>query len=345
MFKEYERCHQDILAYNTEDTEDISVTESHYFSSLSILNDAIKRRALAMENTEPEMPETNKRLSTTASYNKKVVLAATKAALQCLYLEVRCYLIVTLSVVWYGGVNRRPSNTVGNARRRCRDIQKRLTYEDYTMLAGKIITLFPKETAATYFTRPIRKRDSYNGKSVAARGKLVDKVRNYLFQSGECKRKYLNTTENSKVKLSEAEVERRRICNSSAGRPQKDFEECSERSKRRKTQDLRSSTGTLELTYAAEMKLRSEGNIQAAKVLAEIVKSPDSAKNYIKKDDVKITKLTEDKALSLITNAKLTKYQYNIIRSNALEENCPLCGGRLNGDVIVVVLSSGGADF
>lgn len=117
---------------------------------------------------------------------------------------------------------------------------------------------------------------------------------------------------------------RQRISSDSVGRPEKVFVECSDRSKRRKTQELRSNNETVELTYAAEMKLRSEGNVHAAKVLADIIQNPD-ASNYIKKDsDRKIAKLTEDKALSLLINARLTKYQYNIIRSNALEENCPL---------------------
>lgn len=109
----------------------------------------------------------------------------------------------------------------------------------------------------------------------------------------------------------------------SSGRPKIDFENCSDRSKRRKTLDLRNNNGLMELTYAAQMKLRSEGNIQAAKILSEIVKSgPESIKNYVKRNEV--AKLTEDKALSVITGARLTKFQYNIIRSNALEENCSL---------------------
>ncbi|KAL4710274.1 hypothetical protein ACJJTC_003554 [Scirpophaga incertulas] len=62
-------------------------------------------------------------------------------------------------------------------------INKRLSYEDYNILTGKIITLFPKETAGTYFTRPIKKKFSTTGKSIPARGKLIDKVRNFLFQS------------------------------------------------------------------------------------------------------------------------------------------------------------------
>ncbi|KAL4705891.1 hypothetical protein ACJJTC_017473 [Scirpophaga incertulas] len=86
-------------------------------------------------------------------------------------------------------------------------VNKRLTYDDYTVLSGKIITLFPKESAATYFTRPIKKSDSFIGKSVPAKGKLIDRVRNLLFQSGERKRKCsTNNTEN-------IEIKRKRIIN------------------------------------------------------------------------------------------------------------------------------------
>lgn len=70
------------------------------------------------------------------------------------------------------------------------------------------------------------------------------------------------------------------------------------------------------------MNLRSEGSVQAVKVLFEIVKSgPEYIKKYVRPNERKVAKLTEDKALSLIIDARLTKFQYNIIRSNALEEN------------------------
>ncbi|KAJ8728950.1 hypothetical protein PYW07_006646 [Mythimna separata] len=78
-------------------------------------------------------------------------------------------------------------------------VNKRLTYDDYTILSGKIITLFPQETASTYFTRPIKKVDSHRGKSIAAKGKLIDRVRNLLFQSGERKRKSENNSETLEI--------------------------------------------------------------------------------------------------------------------------------------------------
>ena len=71
------------------------------------------------------------------------------------------------------------------------------------------------------------------------------------------------------------------------------------------------------------MKFRTEDNRQAAKILCDIVSS-DAVKTYINKNNVKIVRLTEDKALFLITNARFTKYEYNVIKSNALEANCQL---------------------
>ena len=44
------------------------------------------------------------------------------------------------------------------------------------------------------------------------------------------------------------------------------FEDSSERSKRRKSQELRANYSAEELTYAAQMKIRESGNIDAANI-------------------------------------------------------------------------------
>ncbi|KAG5890061.1 hypothetical protein JTB14_020306 [Gonioctena quinquepunctata] len=73
------------------------------------------------------------------------------------------------------------------------------------------------------------------------------------------------------------------------------------------------------------MKLRADGNVAAAKISDDITNiGPECATSYIKVGEVRNNRLTEDKALSLLTEAKLTKFQYNIIRSNASEESCNL---------------------
>ncbi|KAL4716927.1 hypothetical protein ACJJTC_012738 [Scirpophaga incertulas] len=101
------------------------------------------------------------------------------------------------------------------------------------------------------------------------------------------------------------------------GRPTKWFEESSERSKRRKTQNIRESTDIEELTYAAQMKLRSSGKVDASKVLQEITQSPTRAKKYrtvyskIVKD--KSEPISTFKALCMFVEADLSRRQYEII--------------------------------
>lgn len=51
------------------------------------------------------------------------------------------------------------------------------------------------------------------------------------------------------------------------GRPQKEFDQLSERMKRQRTEELRSKYSTDELVYAAQMSLRANGEIEAAKKL------------------------------------------------------------------------------
>ena len=59
------------------------------------------------------------------------------------------------------------------------------------------------------------------------------------------------------------------------GRKSKTFDESSERSKRRKSEDMRATHSTSELAHATEMKLRSSGASAAARVLKDItINSP-----------------------------------------------------------------------
>lgn len=64
-------------------------------------------------------------------------------------------------------------------------ICSRLTKEDYNVLAGKIICLFPNETLGVYYCPPIPKYKHPLKKSIMAKGKLVNQVRNILFRSGD----------------------------------------------------------------------------------------------------------------------------------------------------------------
>lgn len=105
----------------------------------------------------------------------------------------------------------------------------------------------------------------------------------------------------------------------SAGRPKKPFIESSERTKRRKTKELRSAINEDVLLHAAQSTLRTSGKRDASQLLKEIIKSPKRATRYKKvysesmKGDE--TKLTPSKALSIFIEADLTRRQYEIIRS------------------------------
>lgn len=66
-------------------------------------------------------------------------------------------------------------------------VTHRLTHSDYNILTSKIITLFPKECAGTYYVPAIRKKNSPINRPVVAKGKLVDKVRNLLRVNREIK--------------------------------------------------------------------------------------------------------------------------------------------------------------
>lgn len=105
------------------------------------------------------------------------------------------------------------------------------------------------------------------------------------------------------------------------GRPSTDFSDSSERSKRRKTEGLRSQFSSEELSYGAQMEFRRESKVHAATVIKDIVFStPKRASKYkeaYKKAGSVVRPFTHDEALSLTVEAKLTKFQYNVIRNAA----------------------------
>ncbi|KAF2902562.1 hypothetical protein ILUMI_03625 [Ignelater luminosus] len=78
-----------------------------------------------------------------------------------------------------------------------------------------------------------------------------------------------------------------------------------ERTKRQKTKKLREFTPASVLSYATQMGLRDEGQSQASRLLKEITNtSPTCASRY---------------ALAVLVDAKLSRHQYDVIRTSALE--------------------------
>lgn len=104
------------------------------------------------------------------------------------------------------------------------------------------------------------------------------------------------------------------------GRPPKNFDGLSERSKRRKTEQLRAAVDSQMLAYATQTKLRCEGKRDVSKIVKQVTSSQTEAGKYKKayscfeKDRSQITVL---QALSMFVEANLSQKQYEIIRSTA----------------------------
>lgn len=112
----------------------------------------------------------------------------------------------------------------------------------------------------------------------------------------------------------------------STGRPASSFGESSERSKRRKTEDIREKYSHEELGFAVQMKLRQKGKLDAAKVVKDVIAgSPSKATRYRQSLDSKSeTTLSSDEALALLVENHLSKGQYSAIRSVIREKDCKL---------------------
>lgn len=99
------------------------------------------------------------------------------------------------------------------------------------------------------------------------------------------------------------------------GRPSISFEDSSERSKRRKTEDVRSSVDEEVIVHAAAVVLQKSGKRDASKVLKDITNSPTRANEYIKAYSSQDTPpLTPLEALSMLVDADLSRRQYERIR-------------------------------
>lgn len=103
------------------------------------------------------------------------------------------------------------------------------------------------------------------------------------------------------------------------GRPSKLFNESSERTKRRKTEEIRSVVAQDVIVHAARVELRKSGKRDAAEVLKEITSTPTRASKYkkafSKSTREKTCSLTPIQALSMFVEADLTRRQYEIVRN------------------------------
>lgn len=108
------------------------------------------------------------------------------------------------------------------------------------------------------------------------------------------------------------------------GRPELKFEECGSRTQKKKIRNLVSSTSKDQLLVAAEVKLRNDGNRDAAMLVKKIASSPTKG-TILKKAyaayNQKPEDLTSDQALAMMVDAQLSTHQYNVIRNQVKSLN------------------------
>lgn len=103
------------------------------------------------------------------------------------------------------------------------------------------------------------------------------------------------------------------------GRPSKSFDDLSERSKRRKTEEVRTHFEKDIIIHAAKVELGKSGKKNASNVLKDIISTPTRATKYKKaffrtKSSTVQSSLTPMQALQMFVDADLTQGQYETIR-------------------------------
>ncbi|XP_057654572.1 uncharacterized protein LOC130892899 [Diorhabda carinulata] len=103
------------------------------------------------------------------------------------------------------------------------------------------------------------------------------------------------------------------------GRPLKSFGESSERTERRKTEEIRSTLDKEVIVHAAQTELRISGQRDASEILKQITcTTPKRATKYKKafcdSKTKEVESLTVTKALAMFVDADLTRRQYESIR-------------------------------
>lgn len=112
------------------------------------------------------------------------------------------------------------------------------------------------------------------------------------------------------------------VTNRSSGRPIKDFKFSSERSKRRKTLELRSSVPSIQLTYAASSSLFNAGNIEAGTLVKEMISTLTRAKKILKKwkdTEQNQIEMSPEEGLAYIMECNMSIDTYNKTREIALK--------------------------
>ncbi|XP_065675290.1 uncharacterized protein LOC136091543 [Hydra vulgaris] len=95
------------------------------------------------------------------------------------------------------------------------------------------------------------------------------------------------------------------------GRPSCSFKVASDKTKRRRLNDIINNFSSDELLHSARLKIRNEYNDEAAKQVAEISEPSSQFKKY-----------TPDEGLALIIDGGMSKSTYQLMRNGAEERDC-----------------------
>lgn len=109
------------------------------------------------------------------------------------------------------------------------------------------------------------------------------------------------------------------------GRPKKLFIEGSDKTKQRRVAPIVAEHSPEELTFAAGKSLRSQGKRDAAMMMAEIMRSPRRAtkikKVYKRQQNELPQRISNERALALFVDNKMTKKQYVSVRLLSKDHN------------------------
>lgn len=101
------------------------------------------------------------------------------------------------------------------------------------------------------------------------------------------------------------------------GRPNKDFQELTDRSKRRKTKELRDEVPVEVLTFAASVSQHISGNAAASKLIKDATSTPTRAKRYRKvinaTQEPKTKMYTPEEALHIFVEGGFTRKQWELL--------------------------------
>lgn len=111
-----------------------------------------------------------------------------------------------------------------------------------------------------------------------------------------------------------------------AGRPTKKIEESSERSQRRKVADLEKSNKLTiaELQSLLERRLCKEGKRDEAAMIGEVLSLGAHEFRQRLQCQNTVTKFSKDESLALMTDIRLSRYQYNSLREQCLLKNADI---------------------